>query len=87
MNRKKQKPPLDIEHDEETAQELLGNTVAASAHPQCSSLIAKTRGPQQAATNEMISIRQSPDVLEHVRGQGPGWQSKNDDVLREAVDA
>jgi uncharacterized protein (DUF4415 family) len=43
------------------------------------------RGPQKAPTKERITIRLSPDVLEHFRATGKGWQARMDATLREAV--
>lgn len=38
-----------------------------------------------AARKQAVSIRLSPDVLEHFRGTGPGWQTRMDEALREAM--
>jgi uncharacterized protein (DUF4415 family) len=43
------------------------------------------RGPQKAPTKQMVSIRLSPDVLEHFRSTGPGWQTRIDETLRKAA--
>lgn len=45
----------------------------------------RTRGPQKNPTKELISIRLDPDVLEHFRETGPGWQGRINDVLRRAA--
>ena len=50
--------------------------------------LAKTinrRGPQRAPTKEAINIRLSPVVLQHFRALGPGWQTKIDDALIQAI--
>ena len=39
--------------------------------------------PKSEVTKQPISIRLSPDVLEHFRSLGKGWQSKIDHILRE----
>ncbi len=41
--------------------------------------------PFGEATKKAVSIRLSPDVLEHFRSGGPGWQSRIDDALRKAA--
>jgi uncharacterized protein (DUF4415 family) len=41
--------------------------------------------PVADVTKKAVSIRLSPDVLAHFRSGGPGWQSRIDDVLREAA--
>jgi len=42
----------------------------------------RTRGAQKAPKKVPISIRLSPDVLEHFQADGPGWQSRIDEALR-----
>ncbi|CAN5281832.1 hypothetical protein BH10PSE9_BH10PSE9_26190 [soil metagenome] len=44
------------------------------------------RGPQKAPTKKLVSIRLSPDVLDHFRAEGEGWQTRIDDVLRKFVE-
>ena len=44
-----------------------------------------TRGPQKAPTKVAVSIRLSPEVITHFKAEGPGWQSKSDEVLRKIV--
>jgi len=48
------------------------------------SLVGK-RGPQKAPTKIPVSIRLSPEVVEHFKAKGPGWQSKIDAALRKMV--
>lgn len=43
------------------------------------------RGPQKAPTKRLVSLRLSPEVLEHFKASGPGWQTRIDEALREAV--
>jgi len=50
--------------------------------------LAKTirrRGPGKKPRKQIVSIRLSPDVLEHYRGKGRGWQTKIDETLRKAA--
>ena len=49
------------------------------------SVFKGTRGPQRAATKVPISIRLSPEVVEHFKAGGPGWQSRIDDTLKKAI--
>ena len=47
-----------------------------------------TRGPgrpKTAAPKKSVHLRLSPDVLEHFRNTGPGWQTRIDDTLRKAA--
>lgn len=45
----------------------------------------RPRGPQKAPTKEKVAIRLSPDVLEHFRATGPGWQTRIDEALRKVA--
>jgi uncharacterized protein (DUF4415 family) len=45
----------------------------------------KTRGPQVASKKIPVSIRLSPEVVERFKADGPGWQSRIDDVLKKAI--
>jgi uncharacterized protein (DUF4415 family) len=44
--------------------------------------ILARRGPQKAPTKIPVSIRLSPEVVQHFKAKGPGWQSRIDDALR-----
>lgn len=41
--------------------------------------------PRQAERKEPVNIRLDPDVLEHFRATGPGWQSRINEILRKAA--
>lgn len=41
--------------------------------------------PVAEVTKTPVSIRLSPDVLDHYRSTGPGWQGRIDDALRKAA--
>ena len=43
------------------------------------------RGPQKAPTKKLISLRLSPEVVEHFKATGPGWQTRIDGALRESI--
>ena len=43
------------------------------------------RGPQKAPTKKLVSLRLSPEVVEHFKAGGPGWQTRIDKTLREAI--
>ena len=49
--------------------------------------VRRGRRPQGARAKVMTTIRLSPEVVEHFRAGGPGWQSRIDAVLREWVKA
>lgn len=46
--------------------------------------LAKTisrRGPQKEPTKIPVNIRLSPEVVAYFKSQGPGWQTRINDVL------
>lgn len=43
------------------------------------------RGPQKAPTKKLVSLRLSPEVIEHFKAGGPGWQTRIERTLLEAV--
>jgi uncharacterized protein (DUF4415 family) len=43
------------------------------------------RGPQKAPTKKLVSLRLSPEVVDHFKSTGPGWQTRIDGALREAI--
>jgi len=43
------------------------------------------RGPQKAPTKKLVSLRLSPEVVEHFKAGGPGWQARIDRTLKEAI--
>ena len=47
--------------------------------------VRRGRRPQGARAKVMTTIRLSPEVVEHFRAGGPGWQGRIDAVLREWV--
>ncbi|MEZ5688708.1 MAG: BrnA antitoxin family protein [Caenibius sp.] len=45
----------------------------------------KVRGPQKAPTKVSTTIRLSPEVIEHFRKSGRGWQSRIDNALKDWI--
>ncbi len=43
------------------------------------------RGPQKTPTKKLVSLRLSPEVVDHFKSTGPGWQTRIDSTLREAI--
>ncbi|MGH9344712.1 MAG: BrnA antitoxin family protein [Terriglobia bacterium] len=44
-----------------------------------------SRGPQKAPTKKLVSLRLSPEVIEHFRASGPGWQTRIDRTLLKSI--
>lgn len=47
----------------------------------------RARGPQRAPKKVSITLRLSPEVVEHFKSDGPGWQSRIDAALKDWVAA
>jgi uncharacterized protein (DUF4415 family) len=43
------------------------------------------RGPQKASTKKLVSLRLAPEVIEHFKAGGPGWQTRIERTLLEAI--
>jgi uncharacterized protein (DUF4415 family) len=43
------------------------------------------RGPQKAPTKKLVSLRLSPEVIEHFKASGRGWQTRIDGALMDAI--
>jgi uncharacterized protein (DUF4415 family) len=43
------------------------------------------RGPQKAPTKRLVSLRLSPEVIEHFKATGRGWQTRMDGALLESI--
>jgi uncharacterized protein (DUF4415 family) len=43
------------------------------------------RGPQKAPTKRLITLRLDDALIAHFKSSGPGWQTRINDTLAEAV--
>jgi uncharacterized protein (DUF4415 family) len=43
------------------------------------------RGPQKAPTKTLVSLRLSPEVIDHFKATGRGWQTRIDSTLLESI--
>jgi len=43
------------------------------------------RGPQKSPTKKLVSLRLSPEVIDHFKSAGPGWQTRIDSALLESI--
>lgn len=41
--------------------------------------------PKSANPKASVNLRLDPDILEHFRSQGPGWQTRINDALRKVA--
>ncbi|MGZ8362668.1 MAG: BrnA antitoxin family protein [Caulobacteraceae bacterium] len=47
--------------------------------------LARLRGQQKTPTKKPVSLRLSPEVVEHFRATGPGWQTRIDETLKQVI--
>jgi uncharacterized protein (DUF4415 family) len=43
------------------------------------------RGPQKSPTKDQITLRLDRDIVQHFKSSGPGWQTRINRTLREAI--
>ena len=75
---------LDADNPELTEGDFLQAQTAQKAAPTLANA-RRVRGPQKAPTKALVSIRLDPDLVERLKASGPGWQSRANDLLRQAV--
>jgi uncharacterized protein (DUF4415 family) len=84
MPRKAKQPPVvfDDDNPEWTKADFARARPAAEVlPPHLLAQFKNTRGAQKAPTKVAVSIRLSPEVVQHFKAKGPGWQSRIDDAL------
>ena len=59
----------------------------AQAELICKGKVARRgkRGLRKDPTKKLVSLRLSPDVIDHFKAGGPGWQTRIDRTLRELI--
>jgi uncharacterized protein (DUF4415 family) len=75
----------DVQSPELTDEQMAKARPFAEVFPELAASIRKGRGPNKAPTKKLVSLRLSPEVLDHFKSKGPGWQSRIDAVLRKAA--
>jgi uncharacterized protein (DUF4415 family) len=74
-----------VESPELTDAQIAKAKPFAEALPELAAAIRRGRGPNKAPTKKLVSLRLGPDVLEHYKAKGAGWQTKIDETLRKAA--
>lgn len=72
------RPTADSAVDWRRAVVTRGGGVAATI-----ATIRRTRGPNKQPTKEQVAIRFDRDVLSAFRADGPGWQTRINDALKQ----
>jgi uncharacterized protein (DUF4415 family) len=75
----------DAENPEWTKEDFARARPASEAVPDIVAAYRRGRGPQKRPTKRLVSLRLDPDVIEHFRERGPGWQARINSTLRKAV--
>ncbi|MGA8898619.1 BrnA antitoxin family protein [Bradyrhizobium sp.] len=57
----------------------------AEVFPDLSASIRRGRGPNKAPTKKQVSLRLSPEVIQHFKKGGKGWQSRIDETLQRVI--
>ncbi|WP_244473491.1 BrnA antitoxin family protein [Rhizobium sp. Leaf262] len=79
------KTVIDVDNPEWTDADF-GRAKPTSQLPSdIATFFPKTRGRQKTPTKVALSIRLSPEVVEHYKATGPGWQARIDEVLKKAA--
>ena len=73
----------DTENPEWTAEDFRRARPAAEVLPEVVEEYRKGRGPQKRPKKVQTTLRLSPEVLQFFKMQGPGWQKKIDEALKE----
>ncbi|WP_323717168.1 BrnA antitoxin family protein [Paracoccus aminovorans] len=76
---------IDHDNPEWTKEDFAKARPASELPAHIRAAFPRTRGPQKAAKKTPVSIRLSPEVIEYFKAGGPGWQSRIDEVLRNAA--
>jgi uncharacterized protein (DUF4415 family) len=82
---KRHKHQPEYENPEWTREDFERARPGREVIPEIVALIRRRRGPQKRPTKRLISLRLDPDVIEHFRARGPGWQARINSTLRKAV--
>ena len=53
--------------------------------PQVIAAFRRGRGPQKSPTKRQVTLRLDEALIKHFKAAGPGWQTRLNDALRDAV--
>jgi uncharacterized protein (DUF4415 family) len=85
MQRRKKDKSIDDENPEWTKEDFARTRPACEVVPEIVAAYRRARGPQKRPTKRLVSLRLDPDVIEHFRAHGPGWQARINTTLRKAA--
>ena len=64
---------------------MAAKTVKAMTKAEIAKAVARRGRPPKKARKQTTTLRLDPDLIEHFRKDGPGWQTRINDTLRRAV--
>lgn len=76
---------FDDDNPEWTEEDFKRAKPASSLPPEVLAAFPKTRGAQKAPKKVPVSLRLSPEVVEHFKASGPGWQRRIDEALKKVA--
>lgn len=80
---------FDDDNPEWTPERLARARPASELPPEILAFFPKTlvrlRGQQKSPTKVAVSLRLSPEVVDHYKAGGPGWQTRIDEALKDIV--
>ena len=82
---KKKQVDIDDENPEWTKEDFARARPGREVIPEIIALIQRRRGPQKRPTKRQITLRLDPDVIDHFRARGKGWQVRINAALRKAA--
>lgn len=85
MSRKRPEVAFDDDNPEWTAADFARARPASELPPHVLAAFPRTRGAQKAPKKVALSIRLSPEVVEHFKATGPGWQGRIDAALKKSI--
>jgi len=75
----------DLDNPEWTAEDFARARPAREVVPELVAAMRRFRGKQRRPTKRLISLRLDPDVIDHFRARGKGWQARINATLRKAA--
>lgn len=75
----------DPDNPELTEADFAEMRPAAEVMPDLVAAFRRRRGRPAGQSKELVSLRLDHDVLDRLRAEGPGWQSRANALLRKAV--
>ena len=79
------KDKIDPDNPEWTTADFQKAKPASELPAEVLAAFPRTRGPQKAPTKVAVSLRLSPEVIEHFKATGTGWQTRIDETLKKTI--